>query len=119
MLAGAKNVRMMGTQTIDGVQTTRYTGTFTLAAAMAKVPPAFRAMVQKVKPLMQAFGFTVEHFTVWVDAQHRVRKLATAESGSSERMTTSYQIDDFNPVSVSPPPASQVLAVPASALTGS
>ncbi len=40
LFAAAKDVRAAGTQTIDGVQTTRYTGSYPASSARAALPPA-------------------------------------------------------------------------------
>jgi hypothetical protein len=45
MLAAAKNVRSLGTQVINGVRTTHYTGSFTASAALASLSPALRKQV--------------------------------------------------------------------------
>src|ERR1700733_317876 len=45
MLAAAKNVRSLGTQVINGVRTTHYTGGFTASAALASLSPALRKQV--------------------------------------------------------------------------
>ena len=42
MLAASKNARKVGTQVVNGVQTTRYAGTFSLPAALDALPPAVR-----------------------------------------------------------------------------
>ena len=116
MLAGAKNVRAVGTQTIDGVRTTRYTGSYTVAAGIAKLPSSLRATERKG---LAALGIKVVDFNAWIDAQHQMRKIVVAENGSTERMTVTLQVTSINrPVSVTIPPASQVATIPASALRG-
>jgi hypothetical protein len=116
MLAGAKNVKKVGTQTIDGVMTTEYTGSYTMQAALAKLPPSFRSLVQKQD---QSMGLGTVQFKVWIDAQHQARKLITVQHGSSGQITVTMQITGINqPVSVTYPPASEVATIPASALHG-
>src|SRR5487761_1707641 len=116
MLASAKNVRAVGTQTIDGVKTTRYTGSYTVAAGIAKLPSSLRATERKG---LAALGIKVVDFNAWIDAQHQMRKIVVAENGSTERMTVTLQVTSINrPVSVTIPPASQVATIPASALRG-
>jgi hypothetical protein len=116
MLAAAKDVRAVGTQTIDGVTTTHYTGTYSLSAGLAKLPASQRAVAQKG---LQTLGVKTVRFNVWIDGQHQTRKIVVAEAGSVENMTMTMQVTGINqPVSVTLPPASQVATIPASALHG-
>ncbi len=116
MLAAAKNVRTVGTQIIGGVKTTHYTGSYPVAAGIAKLPSSLRAAESKG---LQALGIRVVEFNAWIDAQHQIRKIVIHENGSTERMTVTLQVTSINqPVSVSLPPASQVATIPASALQG-
>jgi hypothetical protein len=115
MLASSTNVRKAGTATIDGVQTTEYTGSYPLSAGLAKLPADLRA---KIAPQMQAMGLgPSETFKIWLDNQQQVRKLITSNRGSQEQATSTIQVTSINqPVSVTLPPASQTATVPASAL---
>jgi hypothetical protein len=116
MLAAAQNVRTVGTQTIGGVQTTEYTGTYPISAALAKLPASMRGPIQQH---LQTMGLTSARFTVWLDAQHQTRKIIVVEHGSSQQMTMNMQVNSINqPVKVILPSASQVATVPTSALNG-
>jgi LppX_LprAFG lipoprotein len=116
MLAAAKDVRAVGKQTIDGISTTHYTGTYSLSAGLAKLPASQRAVAQKG---LQTLGVKNVRFNVWIDGQHQTRKIVVSETGSMENMTMTMQVTGINqPVSVTPPPASQVATIPASALHG-
>ncbi len=114
MLVGAKNVKAVGTSTVDGVKTTEYTGSFTVASALAKLPASSRSLLEKG---MQQLGITGGTFKAWIDAQHLTRKLTVVESGGSERVTVNMQVTSINqPVNPTLPSASQVASIPASAL---
>jgi hypothetical protein len=116
MLAAAKDVRKVGTQTIDGVSTTHYTGSYPVSAGLAKLPASERAVAQKA---VQTLGIKTVHFDVWIDDQHQTRKIVAAETGSVETMKVTMQVTGINqPVSVALPPAGQVATIPASALHG-
>lgn len=116
MLASAKNVRVAGHQVIDGVPTTHYTGTYTAAAALARLPSSLRATERKG---LQALGVTAVQFSVWIDGQHQVRKIVAYEKGASEQATVTLTVTGINqPITVTPPSASQVATIPASALKG-
>jgi hypothetical protein len=117
MLASAKNVRAVGTQTIGGVKTTHYTGSYSLSAGIARLPASMRAAALKA---LQGQGNQAVHFSVWIDAQHQTRQLAVSLGSSAGQMTMTMTITAINqPVSTALPPASQVATIPASVLGGS
>jgi hypothetical protein len=116
MLTSASNLRSVGTQTIGGVATTHYTGTFAVSAGLAKLPASVRGAEQKQ---LQGLGIKDIGFNAWVDAQHQIRKIEVTEHGSSIQVAATMQVTSLNqPITVSLPPASQVKAIPASALQG-
>jgi hypothetical protein len=116
MLASSTNVKKVGTATVDGVQTTEYTGTYPISAGLAKLPASVRS---KIEPQIQAMGLQTENFTVWLDAQQQVRKIVTSDRGTNEQTTSTIQVTSINqPVSATPPAASQTATVPASAFGG-
>jgi hypothetical protein len=116
MLAGAKDVRKVGTQTIDGVSTTHYTGSYPVSAGLAKLPASLRAVEEKG---LRMLGIKTVHFNVWIDGQHQTRKIVATETGGIENITVALHVTGINqPVSVTLPPASQVATIPASALQG-
>jgi hypothetical protein len=117
MLSSSKDVKKVGTATINGVPTTEYTGTYPITAGLAKLPAASRS---KIASQLQAMGLTTEHFAVWLDDQQQVRKVVTSAKGSSEQVATTLVVTSVNkPVSVTIPPKSQTATVPASELGGS
>lgn len=116
MLAAAQDVRKAGTQTIGGVSTTHYTGSYPISAGLAKLPASERAVAQKG---LRTLGIKTVRFNVWIDGQHQTRKIVVTETGSVETLTVTMQVTGINqPVSVTLPPASQVATIPASALHG-
>jgi len=116
MLAASKDARAVGTQTIDGVSTTHFTGSYPIAAGLAKLPASERALAQKG---VQTLGLKTVRFNVWIDGQHQTRKVVVTETGSVETIRVAMQVTGINqPVSVTLPPASQVATIPASALQG-
>ena len=116
MLAAATNVRVAGHQVIDGVPTTHYTGTYPAAAALARLPSSLRAAQQRA---LRRLGVTSVQFSVWIDGQHQARKIIEQETGTAGQLTATFTVTSINqPLSVTLPPASQVAAIPASALGG-
>jgi hypothetical protein len=113
-LAGASNVRTVGTGVIDKVPVTEYTGTISMKTALQRIPAADRSQVSQD---IAKTGIKSADFTVWLDAQHRVRKLIMKEEGSSISETTTMQVTSIDqPVSTQLPPASQTATVPLSDL---
>jgi hypothetical protein len=80
MLAASKNVRSAGTQVVNGVRTTHYTGSFTASAALAALSPALR---KQLGPLLKMVSGDVQ-FSTWIDAQHVVRRITEVETVGGE-----------------------------------
>ena len=115
MLAASKNVRAVGTQVIDGVQTTHYTGSFTPSAAVNALSPSLRTAV---RPILGALTGDIR-FNAWIDAQHQVRKVTEAETVGGEPVTMTMNITAINqPVHIALPAASQVATLPRSGASG-
>jgi hypothetical protein len=108
-LLAAKNLRADGTQVIDGVQTTRYTGSFTPAAALKVLSPSERAALG---PAMKQIQGNI-NFSVWIDGNDHIRKFTEVETVASETVNVTFTFQSFNqPVTVTIPPASQVVRYP-------
>jgi hypothetical protein len=112
LFAASSQLRRIGTATASGVSTTEYGGTVNLAQALTRVPlsPSLRAQLKQVMALS---GATMEHFRVWIDAQHNIRKVEEQVAGRSYRTMTTMTITSVNqPVHVTIPPASQIAVMP-------
>jgi hypothetical protein len=115
MLAASKNVRVVGTQVIDGVQTTHYAGSFTPSAAVSALSASDR---QNVRPMLSVLSGDIR-FNAWIDTQHQVRRVIETETLSGEPVTVAINITAINqPVHIAVPPASQVTTVPRSGAGG-
>jgi hypothetical protein len=102
MLAAAKNVRSLGTQVINGVRTTHYTGRFTASAALGSLTPALR---KQVAPLLKMVSGNIQ-FRAWIDAQHVVRRVTEVETVSGETVHSTINVTSVNrPVHLTPPSA--------------
>ncbi|MCO6004525.1 LppX_LprAFG lipoprotein [Actinoallomurus purpureus] len=106
IFTSSKDVRKAGTQTIDGVKTTHYTGTITAKDAAAQLNGKAK---QSFQDLYQKSGAKSVAFDLWVGADNLPRKL-TAKSAASDGAATATMIySDYNKsFSVSAPPANQV-----------
>lgn len=115
MLAGATNVRKVGTSTVNGVPVTEYTGSYSVSAAVAQLPASTRAVIEQDQAKA---GIKSVTFDVWLDGQQQARKLIVTEHGGVENLTISMVVTSFNqPVNIQVPPAAQTASVPLSDLT--
>jgi hypothetical protein len=115
LLAG-KQLRADGTQVVDGVETTRYTGSITPSTALKMLPASSRTFLTPMLKEMQGNS----HFTIWIDGSDQIRKVVENENVSGQPVTVTMTLGNFNqPLTITLPPASQVMKIPASALGGS
>ncbi|HEX6856739.1 MAG TPA: hypothetical protein VF204_15710 [Streptosporangiaceae bacterium] len=115
-LTASRDLRKTGTELVNGVQTTRYEGSYSAADQLKKLPPALRKMTSQS---IAALGITKVRFTIWIDGQHQMRRVITVEKGSGTTITTRLDIISINqPVNVTLPPPSQVTSAPGSLGTG-
>ncbi|GGK54888.1 hypothetical protein Ppa06_12560 [Planomonospora parontospora subsp. parontospora] len=108
LLTASKDVKAVGTETVGGVETTHYSGTFPVAEAAKALDPAEREQLQG----RFAEAKNVK-FDLWADAQSLPRKvtLSGTEQGASFTMAAHFQ--GFNePVTIAAPPADQVGDLP-------
>jgi hypothetical protein len=113
MLAAAANVRAVGTQVIDGVSTTHYTGSFTASSALARLSPSLRA---ELSPLLKLVSGAIR-FDVWIDGQHVARKITEVYTVFGDTMHLTANVTAVNqPVHIVLPPPRRVTVEPASQL---
>jgi hypothetical protein len=114
----AQDTRVVGEQTVGGVSTTEYAGSVKAAAALKAMPASLR---QALAPELQALGNTTIYFREWIDGQHHLRKMAVTETLNGDTIDTTINVTAVNqPVSITPPPASQTYTLqPDSAGSGS
>ena len=98
----------VGNELIDGAKTTKYQGAITSEALTRNLPKAQAADVVKLLGAEKSIPVTV-----WIDEQNRARKLDLtfrfAQRGTTTTMKATYSFSGFGePVSIIPPPASQV-----------
>ncbi len=115
LLRAAEHLRAVGTVDLRGVTTTKYTGWFAPSTAVKYLSPSLRTALA---PVLKLITGNV-NFTVWIDAQHRIRQLIEVERVTSSTVTNTYTFFGFNkPVHITLPPANEVVTPPASALSG-
>jgi LppX_LprAFG lipoprotein len=115
LLTASKNVRVVGTELVNGVETTHYQGSLSAATAIARLRPALR---KGLAPLLRLITGEI-HFDVWIDGQHVTRRLVEVETVLGEQATVTVNVTAVNqPVQITLPPPSQVKIVPKSQLGG-
>jgi hypothetical protein len=107
MIQSVGNVQKVGTEQVDGVDTTKYSGTIDPTKLAAKFGNG------NLGKVFQAMGTKAIPITVWVDGDGYVRKLeeslsAQVPGSGTMDMKIGLQMSDFGAkVDVSPPPADQ------------
>ncbi|MFD7796932.1 DUF1396 domain-containing protein [Streptomyces sp. NPDC059759] len=108
-LTGSKNVKKVGTETVEGVKTTHYKGSITLAGLRKTLKGEKKATrEQREKSLEQYEKMGVDKFTMdaWIDGGSRTKQFrmrGTADKGPLD-MTVTF-LDYNKPVTVKAPPA--------------
>jgi Protein of unknown function (DUF1396). len=107
MLTASKDAREVGKETVDGVETTHYTGTYRMEDAIAKLSPEMQEAYRKN---VAATGMQSMHFDLWVDGRQLPYQMKMKSDQTSEgTMTMTMKYSGFGePVQIDEPPASQV-----------
>jgi hypothetical protein len=112
-LAAAEHLRAAGTQAVNGVPTTKYTGSFAPSAALKALPAAQRSALGEYLKLIKGDV----RFSVWIDSSHYVRKIQETESTGDVSISLECTYGSFNqPVKIALPRPRQIYSPPASAL---
>ncbi|GAA5088800.1 hypothetical protein HNP84_008443 [Thermocatellispora tengchongensis] len=110
MVTASKDVKAVGTESVGGVDTTHYSGTFPVDAALAQLDPDKRAQAQadlgQIKDMK---------FDLWADAQSLPRKITLNGTADGGTFSATMLFKGFNePVQIAAPPADQVGELPKS-----
>ncbi len=111
LLTGSKDVRLVGTETVDGARTTHYRGTVTLdglRAARDDAPDA-ATRERRIEGLDQLMGLGVSDtltMDLWVDGDDRAKQFRwkAGTGGEALDLTVTF-LDVDGPVTVEAPPA--------------
>jgi hypothetical protein len=115
LFAGSRNVHKVGTEVVNGVQTTHYAGTVTVSQALSRLSPTVR---KGFALLLRLIRGDIQ-FNIWLDDQHVARRVVEVENVSGQTVTVTLNVTAINqPVHITPPPRPQVTVLPASALGG-
>jgi hypothetical protein len=119
-LVASGDVAKVGTETVDGQQTTHYAGTLTPAelADVANGGQLTAGQIGTLKNEMQSAGITSETVDLWVASSGLPVELKFAAKSSAGTSAGDMKLSDWGaPVSVGAPPASEVYDM-TSALNG-
>ncbi|MEU3841656.1 DUF1396 domain-containing protein [Streptomyces sp. NPDC028635] len=111
-LTGSKDVKKVGTETVDGVGTTHYTGTVTLADLKASLNGQGQAAREKRQESLKEYEkLGIDKFTMdmWIDGEQHTKQFrmrGDADKGPLD-MTITF-LDVNKPVTVTAPPAKDV-----------
>jgi hypothetical protein len=110
LFTASKDVKAVGSQTVGGVATTEYAGSYSPKAAYAQLTPQLRKLLG---PTLHAIGNAPVAFHVWIDAQHMIRKATDTETVNGQTFATTFEVTSVNtPVKVTLPAASEVAPLP-------
>ena len=117
LLRSSGDFTEVGTETVDGVETTHYHGVVDLKKAAAAGGPASEA-IQRLEQLGATTQFPMD---VWIDGSGMIRRFTQSYDqslgGQTMSLDTTMDISDYGtPVDVTAPPADQVFD--ATALAG-
>jgi hypothetical protein len=114
LFAAAEHLRKTGSQVVDGISTTKYTGSVTTAHAVKSLPTAERA---QLAPYLRLVTGKIA-VAVWIGGNGDIKKIDVAERVGTDNVTTTITFLTFNqPLGISIPPASQVYSVPRGDMT--
>lgn len=109
-LSDAKDVRRVGDETVDGVRTTHYRGTATLAQMRASLKgedAATRKRREKNLRQYEELGIDRLAMDMWVDKDSHTKRFRSSGKGDSGPLDITITFMDINkPVTVQAPPAS-------------
>lgn len=111
-LTGAKDVKKVGSEEVDGVETTHYSGTVTLDDLRASLKDdKAETRKQREKSIKQYEKLGVDKFTMdmWVDGEDHTKQFRMKGEADKGPLDMTITFLDYNkPVTVTAPPAKDV-----------
>jgi hypothetical protein len=112
-LTGAKDVKEVGTEKVDGVETTHYTGTVTLDTLRDSFKDEDKATrEQREKSVQQYEKMGIDKLTMdmWVDGEDKTKQFRMKGEADKGTLNMTITFLDYNkPVTVEAPPAKDVM----------
>jgi outer membrane lipoprotein-sorting protein len=112
LLTGAEDVKKVGTERVDGVETTHYAGTVTLGdfrASLQDEDKATRERREKTIDQYEKMGIDELTMDMWVDGEDHTKKFrmrGDADKGPLDMTIAFFDVNE--PVTVTAPPAEDV-----------
>lgn len=113
-LLKAKDLKLVGEETIDGVKTKHLSGTVTLdemrAALASSTSPEAKTRQEKSVADLEAQGVKSLTVDMWIDGSDHPKQVRTRGDAAKGPVDTTIKFLDYNqPVEVAAPPADQVV----------
>lgn len=112
-LLKAKDLKLVGEETIDGVKTKHLSGTVgldELRAALASATPEAKERQEQSVTALEAQGVKSLTLDMWIDESDRTKQVRTRGDAAKGPVDTTIKFLDYNqPVEVAAPPADQVV----------
>ncbi|MCX5376518.1 LppX_LprAFG lipoprotein [Streptomyces sp. NBC_00091] len=112
-LMGAKDLKTVGDETIDGVKTTHVTGTVTMEqmrASLATATPEAKVRQEKSLQKMEGEGIKSMNMDMWIDESGHTKQFRTRAEATKGPLDMTVKFLDYNkPVDIAAPPADQVM----------
>ena len=105
----SSDVRRVGTEDLDGVQTTHYEGTLDLQKIVDHAPAAERRLLQTDLDFMKQYKPATIAYGLWVDASDITRRIRIDDAAGNSSETIDF-FDYGVTVDVQPPPESAVVS---------
>ncbi|WP_042387023.1 hypothetical protein [Streptacidiphilus melanogenes] len=108
LFTSSGDIKRVGTETINGVSTTHYSGTVDFAKLAAQQDPQLKSLIQQDSKL----GVSTMNVDLWVNGQNlpvRMHEATPASSSVPMDVTIDYTDYGTTPVTVTPPAASDTL----------
>ena len=115
-IRSAADLEEVGEDTVRGVATTRYRGTFDVAKALEALPAEQRPLAEAGMAMLRQAGLDKVPVQVWVDDEGYVRRIRQtyAFELAGQRSSTSVELELFgfgDPVEVTVPSADETVDV--------
>ena len=105
-LAASGDVKAVGTETVNGIETTHYAGVVSVHDQLSHFQGAVRSQMQGV---IDKTGWTGAKIDVWLDSEGLVRRMRSASVGGKGGMSIAMDVLAYGiHVNATPPPADQV-----------
>ncbi|MEU1145481.1 LppX_LprAFG lipoprotein [Streptomyces sp. NPDC005863] len=113
LMTGSKDLKKVGSETVEGVETTRYTGTVSLAQMRKlteKEDAATRKRREKGIKQYEDMGLQKLTMDMWVDGEDHTKQFRARGKGDKGALDLTITFVDYNkPVHVEAPPKGEVM----------